>query len=138
MKKEFAIAAKGVIIKNNTVLLLHRSKKEIQTNIVNKSSPWDLPGGRIQFFENTQKALHREIKEETSLTVEIKDIIDFYDAVKYNIHIGIITYVCEYKQGNVILSDEHDGYYWLTYKELKDSKLPDWIKKHFFKSLFQI
>lgn len=136
MKREFAIAAKGVIIRNNTALLLHRSKKEIQSSIINKSEPWDLPGGRIRFFENTQKALHREIQEETSLAVEIKNTIDFYDAVKYNIHLGILTYVCEYKKGDVILSDEHDGYYWLTYDEVKSSKLPQWLKRHFYKSLY--
>lgn len=135
MKKDFIIVAKGVIIKDSKVLLLHRSKKEIESSIINKWNAWDLPGGGVQFFENTEKALHREIKEETALYVNIKNIISFYDVIKYHLHAGIATYLCEYKGGKVTLSDEHDGYYWLTLNEVDNSQLPTWLKKYFYTAL---
>ena len=41
----------------------------------------------------------------------------------------IFTYLCTYRSGNVILSDEHESYYWLTLKEAEEMKLPPWIIK---------
>ena len=33
---------------------------------------WDLPGGRVEHGESPFETLHREVREETSLTVEIQ------------------------------------------------------------------
>lgn len=131
MKRDFAIVVKGIIIKNNQVLLLHRSEKEMQHSIVSKWNVWDLPGGGVQFFEPMDKALSREISEETSLTTEIIDYVGTYDIIKQRIHIGIVTYLCDYISGEVKLSEEHDEFIWLNFDEIENSPAPKWLKKYF-------
>ena len=73
----------------------------------------DLPGGRVEKGETIRSALHREIGEETSLTVEILEPAgewSFYK--KPNLLIKGITFVCSYIEGKVKLCDEHRDYFW--------------------------
>lgn len=135
MKRDFVLAVKSVIIKDDEVLLLHRSPKEMESSTVNRMDAWDLPGGGVQFFETMEKALNREIKEETGLEVDIKKVIGSYDAIRVQLHIAIITYLCEYKSGEVILSDEHDSYHWLKFDEIIDFNMPKWLKKYFITAI---
>lgn len=131
MKRDFVIAVKSVIVRDDEVLLLHRSKKEMANSSVDRLDAWDLPGGGVQFFETMEKALHREILEETGLTTEIKSFIGAYDVIRPQLHIAIITYFCQYQMGEVILSDEHDAYFWLKFDEISDYNIPKWLKKYF-------
>jgi ADP-ribose pyrophosphatase YjhB (NUDIX family) len=41
---------------------------------------WTLPGGRVEVGESPVLALIREVKEETSLTVDVDDLIGVYAA----------------------------------------------------------
>lgn len=131
MKRDFVIAVKSVIVRDNEVLLLHHSKQEMANSSVDRLDAWDLPGGGVQFFETMEKALHREIFEETGLTTEIKSFIGAYDVIRPQLHIAIITYFCQYKMGDVVLSDEHDTYYWLKFDEIAGYNIPKWLKKYF-------
>lgn len=125
------VAVKSVIVRDNEVLLLHRSKKEMANSSVDRIDAWDLPGGGVQFFETMEKALHREILEETGLTTEIKSFIGAYDVIRPQLHIAIITYFCQYKFGEVVLSDEHDTYCWLKFDQIADYNIPKWLKKYY-------
>ena len=129
------IAVKSVIIKGDEVLLLHRSPKEMESSTVNRMDAWDLPGGGVQFFETMEKALIREIHEETGLEVDIKKVIGSYDAIRVQLHIAIITYLCEYKSGEVVLSDEHDSYQWIKFEDIMDYNIPKWLKKYFITAI---
>lgn len=137
MKRDFIIVVKGVIVRDNKVLLLHRSEKEMENSIVNRWNAWDLPGGGVQFFETTEKALHREIMEETCLEVELKGIVNVYDIIRQHVHAAVITYFCMYTAGNVVLSEEHDKYYWIDENEIEDLSVPKWLKKYFNIALCQ-
>lgn len=135
MKRDFAIAAKAVIMKEDHILLLHRSKRELQSSRVNTTNPWDLPGGGIHFFETVEQGLEREITEETGVSVNIIKPLSTYDAIRPHLHITIITYLCEYKRGEVLLSHEHDGYDWIGFDELETSHIPGWLKKSLLKAI---
>ena len=52
-----------------------------------------------------------------------------FDAIKPKVHMTIVTYLCEYRSGEVVLSDEHESFYWLTSKEAENMKLPSWMLK---------
>lgn len=129
MRGCFALAAKAVIIRDNKALILRRSEKEIKSSYINKNEPWDLPGGSIRYTENSFEGLLREIKEETALKVRIIKPIRVFDAIKTRVHMTIVTYVCEYRDGEVVLSDEHERFYWVTAKEAESMKLPVWLLK---------
>lgn len=138
MKRDFAIAVKAIIVKENKVLLLHRSAEEIEHSYMNRRERWDLPGGGIHYFERSEEGLLREIKEETNLIVDIKAPFSLYDIIKPHIHLCIFTYVCAYQSGEVVLSAEHDAYYWLTLEELKQYDIPKWLRRDFTKVLTQM
>lgn len=127
MKRDFALVAKAVIIRNNQFLLLKRSKKEIESSVINRYQAWDLPGGGIRFFETAEKGLYREIKEETSLSVALLRPIGMYDAIRSQIHLSIVTYLCEYLSGEVILSSEHASFHWLFLDEMEEANVPKWM-----------
>ena len=65
MKRDFAVAVKAVIIKENKALVLCRSKHEMECSYMNSHQKWDLPGGGLHFFEKAEEGLRREIREET-------------------------------------------------------------------------
>ena len=71
MKRDFAVAVKAVIIKENKALVLCRSKHEMECSYMNSHQKWDLPGGGLHFFEKAEEGLRREIREETDLHVSI-------------------------------------------------------------------
>ncbi|MCK9401713.1 MAG: NUDIX hydrolase [Bacteroidales bacterium] len=60
--KSFQVSVKGLIIKDNKVLLLHEQK-----------GTWDLPGGRLQHGENFEQTLKRECQEEIGVKCEVLD-----------------------------------------------------------------
>ena len=64
MKRDFAVAVKAVIIKENKALVLCRSKDEMEGSFMNSYQKWDLPGGGLHFFEKAEEGLVREITEE--------------------------------------------------------------------------
>ena len=56
---------------------------------------WGLPGGAIEFGESILEAWHREVMEETGLTIEVERLIGVYS---HPDHHQIITY----PDGNVL------------------------------------
>jgi 8-oxo-dGTP diphosphatase len=65
----------GVIFAEGQVLLVKRSIKPYR-------GYWCLPGGRVEFGETVEEAVHREAKEETGLDVEIERMTGIYSDPK--------------------------------------------------------
>lgn len=61
----------GIIIDGNKLLFVKRRDKLL----LEADGQWELPGGKIEFGENSETALLREIKEETGYTVSIKQLL---------------------------------------------------------------
>ena len=81
---------------------------------------WDIPGGRIEPDEPLEKALAREVLEETGLTLKNVDKLltaqDIFVPGKA-IHVVRLTYVGQ-ALGEVVISDEHDSCSWMTVSEI--------------------
>ena len=138
MRGEFAFAVKAVIIKDDKFLVLKRSKSEMDSSYINKHKCWDLPGGSVKYCETAIHALLREIEEETGLNISVGKILSVYDAIRTNVHLVIITYICTYLSGNVRLSNEHEAFYWLKIEDMQRKKLPDWMINNFKKAFNEI
>lgn len=69
-KLKTIIIGLGIIVKGNKVLIGSRKKDDRWVDNLS----WVFPGGKMQSL-NFEKEVEREIKEETGLTVEIKDLI---------------------------------------------------------------
>jgi 8-oxo-dGTP diphosphatase len=90
----------------------------------------DFPGGKIQVGEKDfNKALKREVKEETGLEIEIGEPFTRWYFVftkghrNYGKRVFLVGFKCKYVNGEIKLSHEHDSYRWVNkdnYKELED------------------
>ena len=76
MDKQIMPVVCGVIVKNNKFLLTKRADDEWGEDFEEvKAFPWQIPGGGLEFGESVEECLHREIKEETGLNVEIVKLL---------------------------------------------------------------
>lgn len=80
---------------------------------------WDLVGGNVHFGDMAEESIIKEIQEETKLSVvnirPIKVITHFdKENQSYFLYIG---YFCVALSTDVVLSNEHIEYSWITKKE---------------------
>jgi 8-oxo-dGTP diphosphatase len=112
------VAAKAVIINEKGRVLVVREAGTYKDGT--QTGNYGIPGGRLEPGENYHKGLHREVKEETGLVVEILHPIyvgEWRPVIKsepYQI-IAIFT-VCKAEATDVRLSEEHDDYKWIDPK----------------------
>lgn len=60
------------VLSSVKALLFHDGKFLLLKEDLHKKNIWDLPGGKIEYGESPTDALHRELREELSLSIEIK------------------------------------------------------------------
>ncbi len=69
---------------------------------------WALPGGFVEWGETVENACKREVKEETSLDVEIIDLVGVFSNPKRDPrgHVVSIAFLCIPKRGKPIASSD--------------------------------
>lgn len=108
------VGLKAAIIKDNRILLLTHAKGGI-----------DLPGGKIQTFENLEKECEREVKEETGLDVTVGKPFAIWKHPYASKPILLVGFQCAWKNGEVTLSPEHTAYEWI-HKDALANLPPEW------------
>lgn len=115
--KSFYVGIKGVIVKDNKVLLLRANAANGRRDI------WEIPGGRIDADENIEETLQRELKEELPniKNIKIHGILDAY-RLQWDIDgdkslVLIFFKVTADFDGNAQISDEHVDIKWLAKDE---------------------
>lgn len=115
---QFHLAVKGIIRKDGKILVLKRSATDDHLPGV-----WETPGGGVDREENPEEALKREILEETGLTVTVGKPFNVFSFRKDTGEFKVgITFLCEYVQGEVKISEEHSEYRFIDPQEF--AKLP--------------
>ena len=131
-----------VIIYNaqGNVLVL---KRNIDTPVF--PGMWDLPGGKIEFGENFQTAITREISEEVKLNTDpMPHPVFGWTGIAYNKDTQFFGYlfIAKYVSGDVVLSPEHTDYKWVNRQEAENLDMhqdfKDIICKFFDKKFNQI
>jgi len=129
MKKIQQISIKGILRKDNKVLLL----KTI-------TSKWELPGGRMDFGENVKQSLQREIKEELGFKkVELGNLVNDWSFTsireEINYHFIIFDFEIYTKESKIRLSDEHIEYKWIGINDFEKMDMREGhkesLKKYF-------
>ncbi len=127
------IGVKAIIEKDGKILLLKRSEKYDHLK-----DAWDIPGGRINFGEDPEEGLKREIEEETGLELqEIKQILDASTVFKNEEkHIVRITYLCTVEDGDHNISNEHTHMEWILKEDVKKLEMKDKLLKKVIEKYF--
>ncbi len=70
----------GVCIKENQILLVHHK------SLGKTGSLWAPPGGGMEYGESAEEAMIREFKEETGLTIEVKEFLFVHEYLDPPLH----------------------------------------------------
>jgi len=113
--KAILLSVKAIILESGKALLLHSTDAHLH---------WELPGGLVDLRENLEDGLKREVREETTLEIEIGKILGvgdmwrlgfrFKDGTVRDIRVIEIIYQCRKLSESIALSKEHDKYRWAT------------------------
>lgn len=120
----------GVVVRDGKVLILQRSENETVL-----PGLWELPSGKKEPLEETEKALIREIEEETGLKVAPKALVSVFDyqiekpdVIRDSTQINFLVEVID---GNyeVKTSEEHQAIAWVSKEKMNDYAISDPVKK---------
>jgi len=120
-QKPFGLAVKAVIVdEKGCTLLIRRSARN--KNFVGK---WEWPGGKTDPGEPFDKALIREVLEETGLAIEVMGLVG---AAFFEMRAAKVVLLCLETRligGNLQLSEEHDTMAWARPQEYSRYDLAD-------------
>lgn len=85
---------------------------------------WGAPGGKLDMYENPLECAHRETREETGIEIEnVRFVGNVNDAdVEHGTHYVTISYVADWKSGEVRLMEPEKFEKWAWFGE---SELPE-------------
>jgi 8-oxo-dGTP diphosphatase len=118
------VAVNAFLLKDNKFLLLKRNDPPLI---------WGPPGGKLEINEAPIIGLKRETKEETGLEIEVIMPVTTWFGEFNNKKIFAVDYLCQYRSGNIKLSEEHNFYKWLSLQDLINNKNEFFVSKSGFK-----
>jgi len=123
---QMIVVVKGIVVRNGKVLLMKRSDEDQVA-----AGEWETPGGKLDFGEQLEPALIREIQEEAGIEVSVVKLMyatTFHTAPDRQII--LLSYHCSTEQDTIVLSEEHSAYIWADEIQLADL-LPEAIHDDF-------
>lgn len=93
--------------------------------------PYDLPGGRIENGETIAEGFTRDVEEEIGSDVKytLSDIVHTEQMEYIDASVYAVFSLGYYQGGEIILSDEHNEYHWLSAEEIQNHKeIKPWLK----------
>ena len=119
MQREFPMAplvgVGAVIVSEGRVLLARRGNEPMKGH-------WTLPGGLLELGESLSDGVMREVREETGLTVEVKELIELVDRIHHEAervryHYVIADYLCRVTGGHLQADSDADAVRWVEREE---------------------
>lgn len=126
----FEICVRGIIIKNRKILVCKNKKKNF----------YYFPGGHVDFGEDAERALIRELKEELNLSVKKVSFMGvnenfFHDEDGKHHEINLVFKVSVNKVRDKSMEDYIDFFFFDIKKFTKEKVLPVAIQKNILKWL---
>jgi 8-oxo-dGTP diphosphatase len=104
-KETIAIGVGAVVFRGDDVLVIKRGKPPFEGH-------WSIPGGGLDYGESLRDAVHREVREETGLEIEIISLLDVFEAMpeeyagEFHRHTVLIDYVAAWVSGEPVAGDD--------------------------------
>jgi 8-oxo-dGTP diphosphatase len=106
----YVVAVAAIIVRDGKVLAMRRASTKDAGALL-----WETLSGRVPLGEEPLEAVKREVLEESQVTVNVHpQPFTAYQATRNDLPMVVIVYCADYVSGEVILSEEHDDYAWLT------------------------
>ena len=105
----------GVILENGEILLIKRKGEPFK-------GKWALPGGFVEYNEKVEDAVIREIREETGVNAEIKELVGVYSDPKRDPrgHTVSIVFLLDIISGEIKCGDDACNAKFFNLKKLPD------------------
>lgn len=108
MSTSMIVVVKAIVLRKGKVLLLKRSS----TDEVG-AGEWDTAGGKIEFGEELEAALMREVMEEAGIDVQVERLLYASTFLtNKNRQVVLLSYFCTSDMEEIRLSEEHSDCYW--------------------------
>lgn len=116
--KQPSITVDAIIPKLSSILLIKRKKDPYKDTLA-------LPGGFVEYSETAEQAIIREVFEETSLKIEVLDILGIYSDPKRDPrgHVMTIVFISKIHGGKELQGDDAKEIHWIKLKEIDKIKL---------------
>jgi 8-oxo-dGTP diphosphatase len=96
------IGVGAVVFRRDDVLLIRRGKPPFL-------GQWSIPGGKPHFGESLIDAAIREVREETSVAIDVRGLIGVFEALPHlseGRHVVLIDYWAEWTAGEPVAGDD--------------------------------
>ncbi|WP_330330414.1 NUDIX domain-containing protein [Streptomyces sp. NBC_00536] len=121
---KFIVLVGAIPVIDGHVLVLQRSMSE-------KFMPgaWGLPCGKIEFGEDLETAVLRELREESGITGTVRRIVGYSTFMSQKdgeeVHNVQVNFEVEAPDKEVVLDRSNQDFRWVRLDELSESKLDD-------------
>lgn len=133
------LIVQAMIYKNTGEYLSIKRADDVETGT------WEFPGGRVEPGETIEKALEREVREETGLRVEIERFVGWGQGFGINeaktgkiIDRFVMFFECRLIKGKLKLNAETADHKWATLEQLLQFKPLSRPVQDFFKKFKRI
>ena len=114
----------GIVYKLNRFIVTKRAAEALLGGL------WELPGGKMKNKESEKQALHRELKEELNIEINILKKLSFVTHEYSHFKVKIFPYICEYKSGPIKLNGATD-WQWIEIQNIRTKTFPSATHKIF-------
>jgi len=126
MKREYPdtplVGVGAIIVEGDRVLLVKRGHAPLL-------GKWSIPGGVLEVGETLRKAVVREAREETGLTIEPEELLGVFERVvpdeqgRMRYHYVLIDFLCRRVSGELLAADDAEDARWFLREELAELEL---------------
>ncbi len=135
------IVGVGGVILNDGRILLEKRKNEPGRG------KWTIPGGLVELGETLERAVVREVEEETCLEcvkeemprlIDVVDNIDFDETGRVKYHFVIVDYIVRVKGTQFKVASDAEDLMWVTLGEVEEFDLTSSFRVFFRRNRRQL
>ncbi|WOX56564.1 MULTISPECIES: NUDIX hydrolase [unclassified Methanoculleus] len=109
-EKPFSLAVSALIRDDEGRVLLLKRAAAASIN----PGKWDLPGGALDPGETFDRALWREVREETGMRVTLRHVAGAGELALPTRRVAYLVMTCDVDRTEISLSPEHEDYAWVA------------------------